>query len=137
MELLVNCNAACETLTAGDIAMKIATEHPDIIDDPDRLSPPASEAEAARMFEIHARGRFPGVTSRLSRAATCRYTNTPKAKSLIAPHPEMPEVTVVSSCSGHGFKLSTALGEAIAELRAMSTQVRILGSYVNGCGTSS
>jgi sarcosine oxidase len=99
----------------GDTAMKIATEHPDIIDDPDELSPPASDAEAARMFEIHARGRFPGVTSRLSRAATCRYTNTPKAKSLIAQHPEMPQVTMVSSCSGHGFKLSAAMGEAIAE----------------------
>jgi sarcosine oxidase len=99
----------------GDTAMKIATEAADIVADPDQPSPPASDAEAERMFEIHARGRFPGVTSRLSRAATCRYTNTPKAKSLIAPHPEMPQVTVVSSCSGHGFKLSAAMGEAIAQ----------------------
>ncbi len=100
----------------GGDAIKIATEDPaDIVANPDELSSPATNAEAQRMYDTHAHGRFVGITPRLRKSATCRYTNTPKAKSLIAGHPDMPQATIVSSCSGHGFKLSAAMGEAIAE----------------------
>lgn len=99
----------------GD-AVKIATQSDDdIVTDPDRPSPPASEAEAQQMLTVHGLGRFTGITPQLRKSATCRYTNTPKAKALIAQHPDAPQVTIVSSCSGHGFKLSAAMGEAIAE----------------------
>ena len=100
----------------GDTAVKVSTEvSNNPIADPDELSPPATAAEATRMFESHVRGRIAGIQPRLVRAKTCRYTGTPRSKSIIAAHPEMPRVTIVSSCSGHGFKLSAAMGEAIAE----------------------
>ena len=37
-----------------------------------------------------------------------------EGRFLVGPHPRVPGVTVVSACSGHGFKHSAGLGEAIA-----------------------
>ena len=48
------------------------------------------------------------------RTATCLYTSTPDASFLVRPHPESEAITFVSACSGHGFKHSAALGEALA-----------------------
>jgi len=48
------------------------------------------------------------------RSATCLYTTTPDAAFRIRPHPASAAITVVSACSGHGFKHSAALGEALA-----------------------
>jgi sarcosine oxidase len=44
------------------------------------------------------------------------YTNTPDGHFVIDWHPEFPQVLVVSACSGHGFKFSSAIGEIIADL---------------------
>jgi glycine/D-amino acid oxidase-like deaminating enzyme len=49
-------------------------------------------------------------------AKTCRYTEAPDYRFIIDRHPTIAAVTVVSACSGHGFKHSAALGEAIAEM---------------------
>jgi sarcosine oxidase len=49
------------------------------------------------------------------RSTTCFYTNTEASRFLIDFHPAMPRVLVVSACSGHGFKHSAAIGEAVAE----------------------
>jgi len=35
---------------------------------------------------------------------------------VIDTHPEMPRVIVASPCSGHGFKHSAAIGEALSEI---------------------
>jgi glycine/D-amino acid oxidase-like deaminating enzyme len=40
----------------------------------------------------------------------------PDAEFVIDTHPEMPRVTIASPCSGHGFKHSAAIGEALAEI---------------------
>ncbi len=66
------------------------------------------------MFEQHIRGRLRGVTSRCVKASTCLYTNAPSANFLIDRLPDAPQVIVVSACSGHGFKHSAAIGEAVA-----------------------
>jgi glycine/D-amino acid oxidase-like deaminating enzyme len=34
---------------------------------------------------------------------------------MIGRHPRHPNVTIVSACSGHGFKHSPAIGEAVAQ----------------------
>ncbi len=47
---------------------------------------------------------------------TCFYTNTPDEDYLIDRHPEHSQVLVASACSGHGFKASSAVGEALADL---------------------
>ena len=68
------------------------------------------------MFEQHIRGRLRGVTSRCVKASTCLYTNAPGANFLIDRLPDAPNVIVVSACSGHGFKHSAAIGEAVATM---------------------
>ena len=49
-------------------------------------------------------------------SAVCMYTNTPDHHFLIDRHPEHPGVLIASPCSGHGFKFSPAIGEALAEM---------------------
>lgn len=46
----------------------------------------------------------------------CLYTSTPDQHFLIDRHPAHENVVVVSACSGHGFKLSPAMGMAAADL---------------------
>jgi sarcosine oxidase len=49
------------------------------------------------------------------KARACLYTNVAGARFVIDAHPEHPNVMVVSPCSGHGFKHSAAIGEALAQ----------------------
>jgi sarcosine oxidase len=44
------------------------------------------------------------------------YTNTPDEHFLVDFHPQYPQVLLVSPCSGHGFKFSSAIGEIAAQL---------------------
>jgi sarcosine oxidase len=68
---------------------------------------------------MHARfvaGRLPGVRARAIRSTTCLYTSTADSGFAIDVHPRDANLLVVSPCSGHGFKHSAAIGEAVAEL---------------------
>lgn len=92
-----------------------------------------SPDEIAAFHETMVHPRLAGITNRCVRTAVCLYTNTSDDQFLIDRHPEHDDVTVVSACSGHGFKHSTAIGEAIArdlagldhlDLSAFSRQAR-------------
>jgi len=48
--------------------------------------------------------------------ATCMFTNTPDKHVLIDVHPEFPQVSFASPCSGHGFKFASVMGEIMADL---------------------
>jgi sarcosine oxidase len=48
------------------------------------------------------------------KAVSCLYTVTPDFGFVIDCHPESDRVLIVSPCSGHGFKHSPAIGEAVA-----------------------
>jgi monomeric sarcosine oxidase len=98
----------------GENAIKIATENYADSGDPDHIDRSISQADADAMYEQHVAGRLAGVSRRLLKAKACTYTITPDFNFLIDEHPELPGVTVVSACSGHGFKHSAAVGEALA-----------------------
>ena len=66
------------------------------------------------MFRHHVEGRLRGIRPAALRSAACMYTVTPDSGFLIDWHPGDARVMVVSACSGHGFKHSAALGEAVA-----------------------
>lgn len=74
-----------------------------------------SREEQRAMFEHCLRGRFTAVSDDPLRSATCLYTVTRDSEFVIDDHPELPGALLVSPCSGHGFKHSAAIGEAIAE----------------------
>lgn len=68
------------------------------------------------MYRKYVSNRLPGLSSRCVNAVACLYTSLPDAGFIIDFHPEYSNVVVVSPCSGHGFKHSAAIGEAVAEL---------------------
>lgn len=100
------------------VSLKVATEQYQTPCDPDDCDRTVSPDEAAALFETHVRGRLNGVGPALKSAAACLYTFNGRpgreGRFMIGPHPAVPGVTVVSACSGHGFKHAAGLGEAVA-----------------------
>jgi len=95
--------------------MKVATEVYDETAVPDgRQHPPAAEQVRA-MSEGCIAARLPWLGTEPLRSASCLYTSTIGNRFVIDRHPLHSRVLVVSACSGHGFKHSPAIGEAVAE----------------------
>ncbi|MCQ9422089.1 N-methyl-L-tryptophan oxidase [Pseudomonas sp. LJDD11] len=103
----------------GEGSMKIATEQYETACDPYCLDRNVSDQQIEQMYRTQVAGRFSGVGSRALKTSVCAYTVTPDYHFIIDEHPCLPNVTVVSACSGHGFKHSAGLGEALAQ-RCMS-----------------
>jgi sarcosine oxidase len=95
--------------------VKVATEQAVQTTTPDAVDRAVSAEETALTYEAHIRGRLLGVSSCSVRDATCLYTSTADGRFVIDRHPQLASVTVASACSGHGFKHSAAIGEAIAD----------------------
>jgi sarcosine oxidase len=98
----------------GVAGPKVASEQDTVESDPDRVDRHVDEADARPILEDHVRGRLRGITARVLRTATCLYTSSPDASFLVRPHPDSDAIAFVSACSGHGFKHSAGLGEALA-----------------------
>lgn len=98
--------------------VKIATEQYEATVDPDAVQRAVGDAEIAAMYNEYIAPRFPDVSGECLRVATCLYTVTPDAKFIIDALPDCENVAFASACSGHGFKHSAAIGEALA-LRAL------------------
>ena len=62
------------------------------------------------------RAYLPDVEPVVARARVCMYTNTPDHHFLIGTPPGLAGVTVLSVCSGHGFKYAPVVGDAAADL---------------------
>jgi len=101
----------------GTAEVKVASEQYAAESDPDALDRTVAPAEAEAMFTEHTRGRLRGAGSP-TRGAVCMYTVTPDSGFVIDRHPANPRVVVVSACSGHGFKHSAGIGDAVAALVA-------------------
>jgi sarcosine oxidase len=59
---------------------------------------------------------LPDADGAIRESIVCLYTNTPDEDFIIDSPAEFPQVVVVSACSGHGFKFSSAIGEAVAQM---------------------
>ena len=95
--------------------IKVATEQFAASTDPDHVQRNVSSDEERMMFNNNLRDRLPGISDRCVIAATCLYTNTPDSNFVIDVHPDNERIIIASPCSGHGFKHSAAIGEALAE----------------------
>lgn len=84
--------------------------------DPDLLDRDVHPHEAAALHRDHLGGRLPGITLPPVRSAACLYTCSPDADFVIGPMHENSRITMVSACSGHGFKHSAAVGEHAVRL---------------------
>ena len=88
-----------------------------------------SSQEAAEFYRHHVGPNIAGVTSNVVQSASCFYTNTPDKGFIIDAHPDMDAVMVVSACSGHGFKHSLGVGEAVAQTVAEGTSTVDLAPF--------
>lgn len=95
--------------------VKVGTQQHEVDASPDCVNREVSELESAAMHAAHVHGRLRGVTAQRSHAAACLYTVAPDSRFIIDRHPAVEQAIIVSACSGHGFKHSAALGEALAE----------------------
>ncbi len=100
---------------SGDRRLKVATEQYETRTTADTINRVVDPAESAKMYRQHIQGRMAGVTPRVAQAAACLYTVTPDRGFIIDRHPEQDRVFVISACSGHGFKHSAGIGNAVAE----------------------
>jgi len=96
--------------------VKVAMEqYQAAVSNPDVVQREISPAEPEAMFDDHVAGRLVGVRRGALKSASCLYTMTPDGDFLVARAPENDRVLLVSACSGHGFKHSAGLGEAVAQ----------------------
>jgi sarcosine oxidase len=95
--------------------LKVGTEVYEETTTPDGRQRPAAPAEAQEMYEQYIALRLPWLGPRPLRTMSCLYTNAYDNRFLIDRHPDHDAVLIVSPCSGHGFKHSPAIGEAVAQ----------------------
>lgn len=101
-----------------DNGVKIAAEQYESVTTPEAVNRTVDNAEAAAMYAEYVAPRFTGISEKCLRAATCLYTVTADAKFIIDHLLGSENILFASACSGHGFKHSAAVGEALA-LRAL------------------
>ncbi|HZW84533.1 MAG TPA: N-methyl-L-tryptophan oxidase [Nitrososphaerales archaeon] len=95
--------------------VKIARTHGGEPCDPDAVRREVTDEDATTVLDFVSRRvkkvRVPPIAS-----TTCIYTNTPDLNFAVGNLPDDNRVTVVSACSGHGFKFASVLGEVAADL---------------------
>jgi sarcosine oxidase len=98
-----------------DGGLKVATESYEATTVADGRQHPATPAEAERMDTQYVAPRLPWLGHEPLRTVSCLYTATRGSRFVIDRHPDHDSVLIVSACSGHGFKHSAAIGEAVAQ----------------------
>ena len=88
-----------------------------------------AKEEIDRAYAQHVSGNYPGLDRRCVKAMACLYTVTPDFRFVLDRHPEHGNVVVASPCSGHGFKHSAAIGEALAQLTVDGKSAIDLGPF--------
>jgi sarcosine oxidase len=95
---------------------KISTEHYLETTTPETVVRDVAPAEISAMYRELVAPHIKGVGAECVKAVTCLYTVTKDFGFVIDRHPEHDRIIIASPCSGHGFKHSAALGEAIGDL---------------------
>lgn len=86
---------------------------------PDDVQRGLSAADDQALREA-VRSYFPSADNSILRHSTCLFTNTPDGHFIIDRHPRHPQVLLCSACSGHGFKMSSIIGQALAEMALLA-----------------
>jgi glycine/D-amino acid oxidase-like deaminating enzyme len=86
-----------------------------IVADPLNVNRELESAERRRVEEFAA-ACMPQVSRRMTRHSVCMYTMSPDAQFILDRHPAFSQVAFAAGLSGHGFKFTGVLGEALADL---------------------
>jgi sarcosine oxidase len=95
----------------GQDTLKVATEQHEQGTTADGVERAVAAAESAAFHARNVAPRLVGVGAEAVRAVACLYTATPDSGFIVD---EVDGLVVASPCSGHGFKHSAGLGEALA-----------------------
>jgi sarcosine oxidase len=95
---------------------KVSTEQYVHTTTPKTVSREVTAAEIETMRRGLVGPYIKGVGATCVKAVTCLYTVTKDFGFVIDRHPKHDRIIIASPCSGHGFKHSAALGEAISDL---------------------
>jgi sarcosine oxidase len=95
--------------------VKVASETYETTTEPDGRQHPPTPAETAAVYRRCIEARLPWLGPDPVRTLSCLYTSTRGSRFVIDHHPGHEAVLIVSPCSGHGFKHSPAIGEAVAQ----------------------
>ena len=99
-----------------DEGVKVALHHQgERMADVARVKREVSAGEIEEMRALLDR-LMPDLNGRWRESVVCLYTNTPDEDFIIDAHPAHKQVLIVSPCSGHGFKFSSAIGEIVTDL---------------------
>lgn len=97
------------------LGVKVSHEENGGATDPDRVNRAVTPEESARVYRTYVEPFLPDLGPRCLRTETCLYTRVDRSRFIIDNDPRNDRVTFVSACSGHGFKHSAAIGEALAQ----------------------
>ncbi len=86
------------------------------VEDPLTVDRTIHDRDRAPVERLMAEHLTAPTAARFSRGAVCMYTMTPDENFIVDRHPADDRVVVVAGLSGHGFKLTPALGAIAAEL---------------------
>ncbi|MGJ4891474.1 N-methyl-L-tryptophan oxidase [Bradyrhizobium sp. HKCCYLRH3099] len=103
-------------LGSPDNGVKIANEVLTGETDPDHVPREVTADEIEATYETYVRPFVPDLGPTCLRSAVCLYTNAPGGRFVIDRDPGDDNVIYASPCSGHGFKHSPAVGEALAAM---------------------
>lgn len=109
--------------------IKVATESYQSTTTPQTVIRDVSAEEVRAVFDGFVAPYIKGVAPRCVRSLSCLYTVTRDFGFVIDRHPGMEHVILASPCSGHGFKHSAAIGEALAQLALTGRSDADLGSF--------
>jgi sarcosine oxidase len=116
-----------------------AAEHTggSVVEDPLKVSRRMDPADLARVRGFMS-AYLPKAGRRLEAASVCLYTMTGDQNFIVDRHPRHPNVVFAAGLSGHGFKFTSVLGEALAELAVdgrNSLPIKFLGLQRKGLKT--
>jgi sarcosine oxidase len=95
--------------------VKVARTHGGELSNPDLVKRDVEESDIAPVREFIGR-HLKKLQGPPIAATTCIYSNTPDFNFAIGPLGSDQKVTLVSACSGHGFKFGSVMGEVAADL---------------------
>jgi sarcosine oxidase len=95
--------------------VKVASESYERTATADGRQHPATRPQIDQMYHGCVAPHLPWLGPQPLKTVSCLYTSTRGSRFVIDRHPVHDSVLIVSACSGHGFKHSPAIGEAVAQ----------------------
>lgn len=101
--------------TLDSQTVKVGLHHGGVITTPDAVDRAMHPTDAEALGAV-VRRFLPGLRPEPVRGNVCLYTNSPDDHFVVGPLPDRPDLTLISACSGHGYKFAPVLGQVAADL---------------------